>query len=114
MDAPSARTAVFNGLLVMQLRHDWKPAGRGFPAGALIAADLDGFLAGRRDFAAVFEPSQRVSLQTYTVTKNALLLDLLDNVKSRIVEARREGGGWTKRDVAVPQASSIGVDRSLR
>ena len=106
---PSAKTAVFNGLLVMQLRHDWKPADRPFPAGALIASDLEGFLAGRRDFQAIFEPSERVSLQGYTVTKNVLLLDLLDNVTSRIVEARREGGAWTKRDVAVPASASIGI-----
>ena len=106
---PSAKTAVFNGMLVLQLRHDWKPADRPFAAGSLIAADLDGFLAGKRDFQPIFEPSPRVSLQAYTVAKNVLLLDLLDNVKSRIVEARREGATWTKRDVAVPGASSIGV-----
>ena len=106
---PSARTSVFNGQVVLQLRHDWKPADRAFAAGSLIAADLDAFLAGKRDFQAIFEPSARVSLQDYAVTKNVLLLDLLDNVKSRIVEARRSGGGWQKRDVAVPAAAAIGV-----
>jgi prolyl oligopeptidase len=106
---PSARTAVFDGMIVLQLRHDWKPADRNFVAGSLIATDLGEFLAGKRDFRAIFEPSPRVSLQSYAVTKKVLLLDLLDNVKSRIVEARREGGGWKTREVAVPPAASIDI-----
>ena len=106
---PSARAAVFNGLLVLQLRHDWKPGTRDFKAGSLIATDLDAFLGGKRDFQPVFEPTARVSLQSYTVGKSVLLLDLLDNVKSRIVEVRREGDAWRTRDVAVPAAAAIGV-----
>ena len=110
LDVPaSAKPAVFDGLLVVQLRHDWKPAGRSFKAGSLIATSLDGFLAGKRDFQVVFEPSARVSLQAYTATKTALVLDILDNVKGRLVEARRDGDGWRMRDVAVPNAASIGI-----
>src|SRR5213075_1664373 len=61
------------------------------------------------DFALVFEPSARVSLQAAVPTRNVLLLDLLDNVKSQVVEARFVDGAWKLRPVAVPEASSIGV-----
>ena len=110
IDRPaSAVAAVFNGLLVLQLRHDWKPAEREFKAGSLVATGLDEFLAGKRDFQAIFEPSARVSLQSFTVTRGCVLLDLLDNVKGRIVEARLEDGRWRSRAVASPAASSIGI-----
>ena len=102
-------TTAFNGRIVVRLRTDWKPADRNFSAGSLIAADLEKFLAGGRDFQAIFEPSERVSLQAYTVTKNYLLLDLLDNVKGRVVEARPDGARWALREVAVPPMSSIGL-----
>jgi prolyl oligopeptidase len=104
-----AEVSTFNGMVVARLRSDWKPAGRLFRTGSLIAADLDRFLAGGRDFDLVFEPSERVSLQAYAVTRGYLLLDVLDNVKGRVIEARREAGQWRLRDVAVPPASSIGL-----
>jgi prolyl oligopeptidase len=104
-----AENSVFNGMLVVRLRSDWKPADRTFKAGSLIAANLDAFMDGKRDFQPVFEPTERVSLQSYTVTKGFLLLDVLDNVKGRVKEARLEGGAWKLRDVPVPAAASIGV-----
>ncbi|QJR14302.1 prolyl oligopeptidase family serine peptidase [Usitatibacter palustris] len=98
-----------NGLLFVRLKAEWKPAATAFKSGSLIAIDLDKFLAGGRDFELVFEPGARVSLQSYTVTKNLVVLDILDNVKGRVSEARREGGKWVLRDVPVPPAASVGV-----
>ena len=104
-----ADVATFNGLLVAQLRSDWEVGGRTFKAGSLISTDLEKFIAGGRQFDLVFEPAPRVSLQAYSVTKNYLLLDVLDNVKGRVIEARRDGGQWKLREVAVPPAASIGL-----
>jgi len=104
-----ADVSVFNGMVVARLRADWKPGDRNFKAGSLIATDLDAFLAGKRDFQLIFEPSERVSLQSFAVTKTYLLLDILDNVKGRLIEARLDNGAWKLRDVPVPASSSIGV-----
>jgi prolyl oligopeptidase len=100
IDVPrDASIATVNGQLVVNLRSDWKPGATEFKAGSLIAADLDKFLAGGREFAAVFEPGERVSLQAFIATRNFLVLDILDNVKGRV----------KLREVAVPQAASIGL-----
>jgi prolyl oligopeptidase len=124
-----AEVSTFNGKVVARLRSDWKPAGRTFRTGSLVAADLDKFLAGGRDFDVIFEPSPRVSLQAYAVTRGFLLLDVLDNVKGRVGGGGGEGGGggggggggvggedarldagrWRLRDVAVPDNASVGV-----
>src|SRR5205085_4879644 len=48
-------------------------------------------------------------LQSYTATKNHLVLDVLDNVKGRVIEARRERGRWVLRDAPVPVAAAVGV-----
>jgi prolyl oligopeptidase len=110
IEAPrDADVATQGGLLMVRLRNDWKPAERTFKAGSLISTDLDKFLAGRREFETVFEPSARVSLQSYTATKNLLVLDVLDNVKGRVIEARRSAGQWRTRNVPVPPAASVGV-----
>ncbi|HET7731342.1 MAG TPA: prolyl oligopeptidase family serine peptidase [Usitatibacter sp.] len=110
LDTPAdAMVSLFDGMLVAQLRSDWKPKDRVFKAGSLVATDLERFLAGERDFHAIFEPAPRVSLQAYTVTRGFLVLDVLDNVNARVIEARFADGRWQRREVAVPPATSIGV-----
>ncbi len=104
-----ADVAIFNGMLMARLRTDWKPADETFKAGTLISTDLDAFVAGKRAFDVVFEPAYRVSLQTYTVTRDFLVLDVLDNVNGRVIEARRVDGRWKLREVKVPKAASISV-----
>jgi prolyl oligopeptidase len=108
VDAPKdADVSIFNGMLMLRLRSDWKPAATVFKSGSLIAGDLDKFLAGGRDFELLFEPGPRTSLKNFTVTKNLVLLDILDNVKARLTELQREGGQWKRRDVDVPRMASI-------
>ncbi len=110
LDTPKdAEVSTFNGMIVLRLRTEWKPGERAFKPGSLVAADLDRFLAGGREFDVIFEPSPRVSLQGFAVTRNYLLLDILDNVKGRVAEARREAGRWRLREVAVPPVASIGL-----
>jgi prolyl oligopeptidase len=110
LDVPrDAKIATTGGRIIVQLRSEWKPAATAFKAGSLIAMDLARFLAGGREFAAVFEPSERMSLTSFDATRRFLLLDILDNVKSRIVEARFSDGKWRQRTVAVPAAASIDV-----
>jgi prolyl oligopeptidase len=108
VDAPrDADVSTFNGMLMLRLRSDWKPAETVFKAGSLIAGDLNRFLAGGREFELLFEPRPRTSLKAYTVTKNLILLDILDNVKARMTELRRDGGQWKRRDVDVPRMASV-------
>lgn len=57
----------------------------GIPAGGLGVIDFDTFLAGGRDFAAVFTPTDSVSLQGLAGTRDHLLLTLLDNVSTTIM-----------------------------
>ena len=111
IDVPQdARTAFVRGMVIVQPKTDWKPAGVTYKAGSLIAADLDGFLAGKRDFEVLFEPTPRTALQAFTATRSHLVLDILDNVKARVVEISRKDGRWTRRTVAAPEAASITLE----
>jgi prolyl oligopeptidase len=110
LDVPrDAKLTTTGGRIIVNLRSEWKPGATAFKAGSLIAMDLERFLAGGREFAVIFEPSERVSLTSFDATRRFLVLDILDNVKSRIVEARFSDGKWRQRPVAVPAAASIGV-----
>ncbi len=52
----------FKDRMLLNLRTDWEVGGTTYPADALLAIDLDDFLAGKRHFDILFEPSDRVSL----------------------------------------------------
>lgn len=110
LDTPKdADVSTYSSMLMLRLRSDWKPAETVFKSGSLIAGDLDKFMAGGRDFEVLFEPQQRAFLNDYTVTKSFVLLDIMDNVKARVTELRREGGQWKRRDVGVPQMASVSL-----
>jgi len=104
-----AVVTIAHGWLLVTLRSDWKPAAVEYKAGSLVAAKLDAFLSGGRDFDLLFEPGERVALQGFVDTRHKLVLDVLDNVKSRIVEVARRGDQWVRTEVPVPPASSVSV-----
>jgi prolyl oligopeptidase len=104
-----ANAFALRGQLVVDLRSDWVVEGRTWPQGALLAIDIDRFLAGARDFDALFEPSPTTSLDGMAATRNALFLTILDNVKNRIVEWRRADDGWRRRDVPAPGIGALHV-----
>jgi prolyl oligopeptidase len=111
LDLPDTVDAsVAAGVLYVRLREDWKPASTAYPAGGLLAIDLEGFLAGGREFDVLFTPGPRVSLEAFLPMKSMVLLDLLDNVSSRLVEMRRGADGkWARRDVDAPKLANLGA-----
>ncbi len=91
LDLPETVDAsVTAGTLYVRLRDDWKPAGTAYKAGELLAIGLEKFLAGGREFDVLFAPGPRVSLASFVPMKSMVMLNLLDNVASRLVEVRRE------------------------
>jgi prolyl oligopeptidase len=85
IDVPnSAEIGIKREWLLVELREDWSVGGRTYVSGALIAAKLDAFLAGDRDFTVLFAPQETTSLTGLSWTKNHLVLNVLDDVKNRL------------------------------
>ena len=100
--------------VVIELRSTWQSGGATYPQGALLAADFDAFLRGEAVFETLFLPSPQTSLDGLTVTRDALLLTVLDRVRNRIVELRRADGRWQARNVGLPDMGALdtwAVDR---
>jgi prolyl oligopeptidase len=79
-----AESSIHREWLVVKPRTAWTVGGKTIPAGALVATRLDPFLAGKLDFQLLFEPTATRSLDEYTWTKSHLVLNVLDDVKSRL------------------------------
>ena len=94
IDAPnSAGKDIHREWLTLQLREPWSVGGHDYAAGTLLATKFDDFMAGKRDFSVLFTPSDTTSLEGTTWTKNKLVLNILDDVKSRL-EVLDPAQGW--------------------
>ncbi|MCW4352375.1 prolyl oligopeptidase family serine peptidase [Hoyosella sp. YIM 151337] len=85
VDVPlDARVSVHREWLLIYLRSAWTIGGAEFPAGALLSAPFDDYLAGERDVTAVFLPDAHTSLQSFSWTANWLVLELMRDVRSEL------------------------------
>jgi prolyl oligopeptidase len=95
--------------LVIELRSDWTVDGQTYPQGALLATDFRRFMQGERRFDVLFAPTATASLDGVAATRSALLINVLDNVKNRLVELKRSESGWQRREVDAPAFGTLEV-----
>ena len=100
--------------LIVRLRSEWKIGQRSYPAGALIATPVQEFSDGKAAFDVLFAPTSRSALQNWSVTRNAIVLDVLENVRSRIWMMTRADNNWQRQEIELPSlgaANARAVDR---
>jgi len=100
---------IFKGRMIFSLRTDWAVGGTTYKQGSLLSIGLDPFLRGRRDFDVLFEPSERVSLQTVNQTRDSILITTLDNVRGKLTTLTPGPNGWTRQPIPLPGLGSVGV-----
>jgi prolyl oligopeptidase len=110
IDKPNdAQVSTFDDQLFLQLRSDWNLKGKTFAAGSLLAFNLKAYLKGDRTLSVLFTPTDRKSLQGVSETLNYIILNELDNVRSRVTIMRRTGGKWVPSTMPVPDFGSASV-----
>lgn len=99
IDVPnSVSKSVHREWLLLELREPYEAGGKTWPAGSLIATNFDAFMAGKREFTALFTPTERTSLSSYTWTKSHLVLNVLDDVKNRLSVLTPAAGEWKRSE----------------
>ncbi|WP_449374563.1 hypothetical protein [Arthrobacter psychrolactophilus] len=85
--------------LLLRPRTDWIVDGTLYASGTLLVIELDAFMAGSRELRTIFAPSTAQSLQSWSWTRDYLLLNLLSDVSSKILVhvPRREFRGHGAR-----------------
>ncbi|MBM2804830.1 MAG: prolyl oligopeptidase, partial [Deltaproteobacteria bacterium] len=110
IDKPAdARVETFVDQILLRLRSDWTVGGKTYLAGSMLAADFAAYLRGEREFAVLFEASERKALASMSETKNYLILNELDNVRSKVYALKRENGEWARSQLATPAFGSMRV-----
>ena len=109
MPEDASLEAVFKGRMMLSLRTDWTAGGTTFKQGSLLAIGLDPFLRGRRNFEVLFEPSERVSLQSVSQTSDSILITTLDNVRGKLTALTPGPSGWTRVEISLPGLGTVRV-----
>ncbi|PZQ28221.1 MAG: S9 family peptidase [Stenotrophomonas acidaminiphila] len=111
IDAPnSANKGAFREWLTLELREPWTVGGKTYAAGSLLAAKFDDFMAGKRTFDVLFEPTQTTSLAGMSVTKSHVVLNVLDDVKNKLSVLTPSATGWKRSAfVGAPSFGTVSV-----
>jgi prolyl oligopeptidase len=108
-----ASLTFWRAVVLLELRSDWASGGRTWPRGSLLAGDAAAFGAGRdAGWQALFTPTPTASLAGFTATASRLVLNVLDQVASRLEEVRPGAtptAAWTRRAVQAPQPGNLSV-----
>jgi prolyl oligopeptidase len=109
IDKPAdAQLAFWRERVLVTLRSPWRTGGKTWPKGSLLVADADAYLKGKRNFTALFTPSPTRSLEGYTVTRSTVILNVLDNVASKLEEWRPGADQtWQMRAVKAPYPGQL-------
>ena len=85
LDAPvDVNVSSHRDWLLFRPQKDWTVGATTHPAGSLLAARFEEFLAGSRELSVLFAPDAHTSLQSWSWTRDFLLLNLLRDVSSEI------------------------------
>ena len=111
IDVPnSAQKNVHKEWLLLELREPYAVGGKTYAPGSLIAANFNDFMAGKREFTALFEPDEHSSLAGYAWTKDHLVLNVMQDVKNRLSVLTPGKDGWAKSAfVGAPSIGTLGV-----
>ncbi len=95
----------------LQLRSDYTADGTTYKAGALLGIQFDAWLKGDRHFDVLFEPTATRSIARggISMTRDHLLLSILDNVAGRVEELSYQKGQWVRRTVDAPFPGTLSV-----
>ncbi|RZA20340.1 MAG: S9 family peptidase [Lysobacteraceae bacterium] len=111
VDAPnSAQKNVHKDWLLLELREPLEAGGKTYKPGSLIVANFNDFMAGKREFTILFEPTDKSSLAGYAWTRDHLVLNVMEDVKNRLSVLTPGEAAWAKSDfVGAPTIGTIGV-----
>ncbi|WP_271009210.1 prolyl oligopeptidase family serine peptidase [Paucibacter sp. B51] len=87
LDVPSdVQLSFWGARVLLQPRKDWRVGGVRHAAGSLLSARAAAFIRGERKFSTLFKPSATRSLDSFITTRQHLVLNINDQVASKLEE----------------------------
>ncbi|WP_283150285.1 prolyl oligopeptidase family serine peptidase [Silvimonas soli] len=111
LDVPTDSSPHFvRDQLLLRLRSPLTVAEQNWPAGSLLIAKAAAWQGGDKHAQAIFTPSATRSLADYTLTRDTVLLNVLDNVAGKLEIWRQDAAGHFRGEaVDAPFPGTLGV-----
>ncbi|HJV96320.1 MAG TPA: prolyl oligopeptidase family serine peptidase [Albitalea sp.] len=110
LDIPNdASLGFMRDSLLLQTRSPLQAGEQTFPAGSLLVADAASYLRGERRLRALFTPTATRSLEGYTITRDHIIVNVLDNVASKLEQWHKQGSEFSFSEIKAPFPGTLGV-----
>jgi len=100
---------LLNNQLIINLKSDWIVNGTTYKQGAVVSANFSSLINGKKELQLIYEPDAFSSVAGIASTKNYLLINILNNVKSELYTYAYTENKWIKTKVAAPDFGTIGL-----
>jgi prolyl oligopeptidase len=110
LPADAEINTVFKNQLLVSLKSDWQHDGQTFKQGALVSVDVDQLLAGEGKVQLVLQPDARSAITQVSRTRDMVLVNRMEDVRSRLDAYTFAGGKWAQQALDVPAMGTIGID----
>lgn len=108
-------TALFRGQLAFGVRTAWTaPDGTLCQPDGLYSLDFERWIETGifGPVETLLEPAHRVSIAGITRTQDRLFINLMDNVRGKVVVCERTADGWSLKPVALPENGNVGISHA--
>ncbi len=99
----------FKGNLLIRLKSDWNIDKKIFKQGSVIVGKFEDILSGKKNFNILIEPTEYSSVQGISRTKNYLLVNMLENVVSKLYRFSFEKDKWSKKEISLGDKGNLSI-----
>ena len=104
----------FQGHMLVSLEQDWTPSdsSTSYLNGDLVAFDVEAFMQSPEEplkVKLVLRPEDRQAIAGVTISKNAILVSMNDNVNGKVLVGRVQEESWNFEEAPLPETGMAGV-----
>lgn len=102
-------TGIYKGFGLWTLNSDWETNKKTLKQGALVSLNYKKLLKNKIEAKTVYQPNEKSSIDGVSITKDALLINTIENVKSVLYKSHFEKKQWINTAVETPEFGNISV-----
>lgn len=105
-------TGFFGDQIILTMRKDWSTGGKIAKAGTLVSIKVADAMAGKSadSLTTIYAPENGVSIGGTSIGKNRILINLLDNVKGKLIALNNTDSGWQEQAIDLPENGTVAIN----
>lgn len=103
----SDQSGYYKGQLLLTLNSDWNVGGKVYKSGDLVSINFKALINDDLKVSLVFSPDEKSSISSVSVTKSQMILNILHNVQSELLNCDFADGKWTSSKIDAPKFGTM-------